>query len=465
MKKLFAGFIISIFLFSLFPNFVYAFNDPAAVPNNKFGIHITSEADLDSAFKLLNSSGGDWGYVTVVITEGERDHDRWQSVFDQMRRFHLIPIVRIASKAKGAVWEKPQDAETNNWIAFLNSLNWVVQNRYVIIGNEPNHAVEWGGTISPGEYATYLKNFSEKLKSASPDFFILPAGLDASAKNVAGTMDEARFITGMVKAEPTIFDFVDGWTSHSYPNPDFSGKETATGRGTIDGFDWELTYLKTLGVTKTLPVFITETGWSNKNLNEAEIGMKLSYAYKNVWNDPRVAAVTPFILNYPQVPFGVFSWTKADGSPYSFYSDIQKLPKTKGEPIQITKGEILGALAQPVIPIGSDYLGAILAKNTGQSIWSGNNILIGSDFVDTPIKSITFQDIEPTRLGLIIFKSAAPENTGIYTRSLFLTDKKNIRVTNSFPIEAYLVKIDKQKIQEFFGGLLQHLNLGSLLGK
>ena len=465
MKKLFVSFILSILFLYSFPSSIFAINDPSSVPNNKFGIHITNEKDLNNASNLVNSNGGDWGYVTVVITEAERDHDRWQSVFDQMRRLHLIPIIRLATKAQGDVWVKPQDAEINNWIAFFNSLNWVVQNRYVIIGNEPNHASEWGGTINPGEYATYLKNFSQKLKAASPDFYVLPAGLDASAKNITGTMDEAKFIDNMLKAEPTVFDNIDGWTSHSYPNPAFSGKETDTGRGTIDTFDWEITHLRTLGVTKNLPVFITETGWSNQNLTEDEIGKSLVYAYTNVWNDSRVVAVTPFILNYPQAPFGIFSWQKSDGSFYSFYDKVRNLAKTKGTPTQIVSGQILGALAQPIIPIGSDYIGAILARNTGQSIWNSKTILIGSDFINTPVKSITFQDIEPTQLGLIIFKAAAPENTGIYTRSLFLTDIKNQRITNSFPIEAYLVKIDKAKIQDFFGGLLQHLNLGSLFGK
>lgn len=465
IKKFLVSFIFSVILFSISSVSVLAVNDITSVPNNKFGIHITNEKDLTNASNLVNSNGGDWGYVTIVITEAERDHDRWQTVFDQMRQLHLIPIIRLATKAQGDVWQKPQDVEINNWIAFLNSLNWVVQNRYVIISNEPNHASEWGGTISPSEYSTYLKNFSIKLKTASPDFYILPAGLDASAKNVTGTMDEAKFITGMIKTEPDIFNFIDGWTSHSYPNPAFSGKETDTGRGTINTFDWELSYLKAQGIAKTLPVFITETGWSNQNLTEDQISKKLLYAYTNVWNDPRIVAVTPFILNYPQAPFGVFSWAKADGSFYSFYSSVAKLPKTKGEPIQIVSGQILGALAQPIIPIGSDYLGAILARNTGQSIWNSKSILIGSDFVNTPVESITFQDVKPTQLGLIIFKAAAPSNTGIYTRSLFLTDNNNKRITNSFPIEAYLVKIDQQKIKDFFGGLLQHLNLGSLFGK
>lgn len=376
-----------------------------------------------------------------------------------MRRLHLIPIVRIATKPKGDVWEKPSEAEINNWTAFLNSLNWVTQNRYVIIGNEPNHAKEWGGTINPSEYGKYLETFAKKLKETSIDFFVLPGGLDASATNVAGTMEESRFLKQMVLANPNVFENIDGWTSHSYPNPAFSGKETDKGKGTIRSFEWEIFTLKSLGVNKDFPIFITETGWSNKNIDEDEIGRKLEYSFTNIWSDKNIVAVTPFILKYPQEPFGVFSWTKADGNFYSFYKKVGLLPKVKGEPKQIEKGTILGAFAQPLIPNGSDYLGLILAKNTGQSIWNQSDITIGSDFENIPIKTSSFTEVEPGKLGLILFKAVAPENTGIYSRSLFLKSKTNEKITNTFPIEGYLIKLDKAKIQEFFGGLLQNLNM------
>jgi hypothetical protein len=137
MKKIFI-FLAWLWLFLNSSTKVFAIYDPLSVPNNKVGIHIFSEKDLENAQKLINSGGGDWGYVTIVITEGERNHDRWQQVMDEMRRAHVIPIIRIATKANGNTWEKPTAEEINNWVAFLNSLNWVVKNRYVVIGNEPN---------------------------------------------------------------------------------------------------------------------------------------------------------------------------------------------------------------------------------------------------------------------------------------------------------------------------------------
>ncbi|OGM59701.1 hypothetical protein A2892_02110 [Candidatus Woesebacteria bacterium RIFCSPLOWO2_01_FULL_39_10b] len=260
----------------------------------------------------------------------------------------------------------------------------------------------------------------------------------------------------MIASNPNVFENIDGWVSHSYPNPAFSGKETDSGKGTIRSFEWETSTLKSLGINKELPIFITETGWSNQNLSESMIGEKLSHAFTNVWTDSRIVAVTPFILNYPQPPFGVFSWTKSDGSFYSFYDKVRDLAKIKGEPKQIEKGTILGAFAQPIIPTESDYVGLILARNTGQSIWNQNEVSIGSDFVDIPLKSTSFLEIEPGKLGLILFKAAAPENTGIYTRSLFLRGSDKERITNSFPIEAYLIKLDKVQISSFFDPILKY---------
>ena len=421
--------LFSLILFFTSTTKSLAINDPKSVPNNKFGIHIFSEKDLDNAAKLINSSEGDWGYVTFVITEAERDHDRWQTVMDQMRRLHLIPIVRLATKANGDSWDAPAEAEINNWVSFLNSLNWVIQNRYIVINNEPNHTGEWGGRIHPEGYAVYLKQISQKLKSASPDFFILPAGLDP-------TTGSTQFIKGMLKEDPEIFNYVDGWTSHAYPNV------------AIDVYERELAL-----IGKKLPVFITETGWPNNKYSEEQIGKNLVNAYKNVWNDPNVIAVTPFILDYPSKPFDIYSWQKADGTFYSFYTDVQNILKIKGEPTQIQSGQILAAFAEPVIFSGIDFVGAILAKNTGQTIWSPATISIGNESGDFNTKSFSLNSIEPTKLGLIFFRAATNQTQGIYTNSLFLKSTKDERITNSFSIEGVFVTLS----QEWLNGALAQL--------
>lgn len=441
MLKRISVLFISFFLFLVSTTSIFAIVNPTSVPNNKFGIHIFSEKDLANASSLVNSTGGDWGYVTIVITEGERDHDRWQKVFDQMRRLHLIPIVRLATKANGNTWNAPQEAEIDGWITFLNSLNWVTQNKYIVINNEPNHAQEWGGRVDPAGYALYLKEFSQKLKSASPDFFVLPAGLDPASGNTATTMSEDRFLYREMAAVPDIFDFVDGWTSHAYPS-------TGT-----DIYDHELSV-----IGKKLSVFVTETGWQNNKYSESQISTNLINAFTNVWNDPRVVAVTPFILDYSSSPFNIYSWEKNDGSFYNFYFDVQKMTKVKGAPVQIESGQIMAAFAQPVIFTGTDFVGLIFAKNTGQTIWSQNNISIGSESNDFSLKGFSMNGIEPTRLGLIFFRAAQSQNIGVYTNSLFLTGSKNQRITNSFSIEGALETLNKVQIQAFFGKILSGLH-------
>src|SRR5260221_325365 len=186
MKQFFL-FLFTIFLFGFFTSKVKAY-DPTIVANNHFGMHVVDTSHLKDVAKLVNSNEGDWGYITFVIQKGERDPKRWQSAFDEMRLLHIIPIVRIATAPignmnNGSVWEKPTVDEIDGWVSFLNSLNWVIKNRYVIIGNEPNHASEWGGEIDPAGYTNYFTTFSYKLKNSNENFFVMPAGFDASANN------------------------------------------------------------------------------------------------------------------------------------------------------------------------------------------------------------------------------------------------------------------------------------------
>src|SRR3989344_7494134 len=181
MSKIISILCFILLLLVVIAKEVKAITDPRTQPNNKIGIHILDETDISDAAKLVNSSGGDWGYVTLVIRTDQRDPIIWQKIFDRLRRSHVIPIVRIASKPYDHSWEKLVYDEIDGWVTFLNSLNWVTENRYVVIGNEPNHAKEWGGEINPEEYSNYLAGISKKLKASSGDFFILNGALDASA--------------------------------------------------------------------------------------------------------------------------------------------------------------------------------------------------------------------------------------------------------------------------------------------
>ena len=385
MKK---NFLLISFILSLF--FLAA---PAtAQENNQFGIHILEPNEANQAAELVNGNGGNWGFVTIVIQNNDRSPIKWQKFFDDCRQLHLVPIIRLATHVEANNWIKPKIEEIDQWVNFLNNLNWPVKKRYVTIFNEPNHAKEWGGEINPSEYAQILDQFIKKLKQKDENFHVLPAGFDLAAPNLKDTMDAYYFWQKMNQEIPGIFNQLDGWASHSYPNHGFIGKPTDTGRTSIRGYQWELLILKNrLGLKKDLPIFITETGWPHKERSNLKSQISKFYdsqitaqfieaAYKDVWlKDKRIIAVTPFTLNYHAEPLDVFSWLDSDGHHYPQYERIKNLPKKSWWPKQEEKWEILNIKYPQFMPINSKYQGEIILKNTGQSIWGEKEFIFSSE--------------------------------------------------------------------------------------
>lgn len=410
----------------LFPNQTRAMYDPTRIVNNKFGIHIADTNDIGELPALLNSSGGDWGYVTMVIQDTDRDTGKWQGILDTMRRLHLIPIVRLSTHVEGGSWKKPTTEDANDWVLFLSRLNWPTENRYVVIFNEPNHAKEWGNSIDPEGYASVLTAFSKALKASSGDFFILPAGLDASAASDGQSLDESEFLARMKRSEPDVFNAIDGWTSHSYPNPAFSGSPFAAGRGTLRSYLWELTQLRSLGLAKTLPVFITETGWQHsqgkyanpKLLAPETVGVYLTQAAASVWSDPMVVAVTPFLFNYQDTLFDHFSWRQfGNTSYYPHYYAYQTIAKQKGIARQRESYELSSTLLPNRLVTDSTYTFAVSLKNNGQGILDtreGYKLQLRD-----PSKSFTvivdpLPYVEPGQMGTLTVHLQSPKKPGTY---------------------------------------------------
>jgi len=403
--KLLTTIWLFFFLILFLPFPIRATNNPTGVANNKFGIHVTNEADIEKSAELVNSSGGDWGYVTLVIREDERDSKRWQEFFDKLREKHLIPIVRLASKQSENGWQKPNIDEIDGWVGFLNSLNWVVANRYVIIGNEVNLGKEWGGKADPDEYANYLDTIAERLKKESFHYFVMAAALDSNAKSNSTDVEEAEYMIQMLSGNRDRFRNLDGLASHSYPYKEL-GQENL--KGTLKHYEWELNLIKSLGIEKSLPVFITETGWmhGDEYLSQHAISEKMAYALNNVWNDSRIAAVTPFVLNYNTHPFEHYSWIASDGRPFGFYNVYKNHPKIEGGPVRVQEGEVVSYLLPRFIRTRfNNIYGLMYIKNTGQTIWKGNYPLtLSINGTNTQVKPITIMsDVKPEQKALAVY--------------------------------------------------------------
>ena len=137
--------------------------------------------------------------------------------------------------------------------------------------------------------------------------------------------------------------------SHSYPNPAFSQPPYVKNPHSITSFISEQSMVKNL-TGKTLPIFITETGWDKKRVSEQEIAKYFVQSFTDTWTENTVVAVTPFLLSANAGPFEQFSFLNPDNSPTQKYQALEQLRKTKGIPILSQK--VLGETVNPTqIPI------------------------------------------------------------------------------------------------------------------
>lgn len=355
-------FFLALFVFISFPPKTFATENPLAVPNNKFGIHILFTDELREASKLINSNSGDWGYVTIPIQAGDRNILKWQKFMDECKKLHVIPIIRLASEGdyfNTKVWRKPNAFDIVDFANFLNSLDWPIKNRYVIVFNEVNRADEWGGEVSPNEYADLLNFAIQNFKTRSSDFFIISAGLDNAAANTNNSLDEYTYLGQMYASFPEVLSELDGMASHSYPNPAFSQPPSIKTSHSITSFSFEQSFVKNL-TGKTLPIFITETGWSKNKVAEENIAAYFTQSFNTVWNNENIVAVAPFLLSANTPPFDQFSLLNIDYSPTRQYLAIAQMPKTKGDPILVKK--VLGETLNPT-KIPTKQFRAITEKN------------------------------------------------------------------------------------------------------
>lgn len=330
----------------------YAIYDPLSVPNNKIGIHILFPSELQKAAELVNSTGGDWGYVNIPIQVGDKDIEKWQTFMDEARYYHLIPIMRLATEGdyfNTTSWRKPKESDVLDFANFLSSLNWPVKNRYIIVFNEVNRADEWEGVANPGEYANLLSYASTVFKEKSPDYFIISAGLDNAASTKNGTYNEYDFLTQMYQESPDVFNQIDGLGSHAYPNPGFSTPPNIKNRQSISSFLFEQKTVEELS-GRRFPVFITETGWTLEKFSDQVIGDYLRTALSDAWSDNSIVAITPFLLRSGNGPFEKFSFLNPNGDPNKIFESYKNYPKIQGKP-NLNPVKFLTLFKSAVMPV------------------------------------------------------------------------------------------------------------------
>lgn len=316
--------LISLFL-ALF--LCLTMTQPVFAAGQVLGIHILNTNELQDADTLLSPQIGqdDWRYVTIPLTLADtKNHEQWQSFFDQAKAKKIIPLVRLTTKFENGAWQVPTRKDIVQLIQFLSQLNWPTDQRHIIVFNEVNHAKEWGGTLDPASYAATLR-FTSQWAKTEPDkqFIVLPAAMDLAAPNGHETKEAFDYLDQMSEADSEIFGQVDAWNSHSYANPGFSSAPQLTAQNSLRGFTHELSYLKTK-TGRDYQVFITETGWIDNKTTRRWLETYYLYAMQHIWSDPRVVAVTPFVLRGDPGPFSGFSFLDRNGKPTAQYTAFQK---------------------------------------------------------------------------------------------------------------------------------------------
>jgi hypothetical protein len=360
--------VILLSLFVTLPK-AQAVYDPLSRPNNMYGIHILFPEEIDDAAELVNSDGGQWGYVTIPIQMGDYDLDKWQSFLDKAKDKKLIPIVRLMTEPywkNTNVWRIPDQYDIIDMANFLNSLNWPVQNRYIIVFNETNRSDEWGGeNPDPKAYADILDFTVDVFKKRSQDFFMIMGGMDNAAPNELGKyMESFAYLRSMGEYKPDVFKKIDGFSSHSYPNPGFAQSPNATNREGTATYKYEYDMIHGYAGSAK-PVFITETGWNAQMLGEAKVADYYKDAFVDIWGKDadKIVAVTPFLL-HSHGGFDTFSFF-INNQKTKYYDTIASIPKYRGDPIvnipkqqtlaaETTGLDIAPAHVEPIVPMNEE---------------------------------------------------------------------------------------------------------------
>lgn len=253
-------------------------------------------------------------------------------------------------------------------------------------------------------------------------------------------MDEITFLEKMHAAHPDVFETIEGWTSHSYPNPGFVGHPEGIGRGTARTYLWELSYLGRFGKGH-LPVFITETGWRHNGAtgtrgipSPTTVGNYLKQAYQSAWNDRRVIAVTPFLLNYQDDLFSEFSWRKLGSEEFhDMYALVQQMEKVKAEPKQRHRLEVSFSLPFDRLVKRSHYIIPITVKNAGQSIAFTDSWQVVINHPESPftVSSTLPQPLEPNQLTTLVVELTTPDTEGTYVFDIEIRHQREVVSTLS----------------------------------
>ena len=279
---------------------------PAACSKpNKFGVHMMlNEFDVGDYGKQLDKAKeltGDCGIVKNLV-QGvgfNADVDKAAAFVQEANKRSLIPVLRLEGKL-GGVWEKPDPTDNyasiaSKYVDFIKAVEAKsgLKLNYVEIWNEPNLAEEWGGASDPGEYAQFLLAVAKAIRDydmadGKKEINVMNGGLAVIGATSNGNYNTEAFINIMFTKVPELKDYIDVWSSHSYPPDQVKYRDER---------------LLLVNHGSNLPVMITETSWGRcadaACSSTAQLSTPSQFVgmYRDIWYpDSNVVGIMPFVL-------------------------------------------------------------------------------------------------------------------------------------------------------------------------
>ena len=305
----------------------------APSPNNIVGLNLArlhQPRYIWVAGQIANANGGAWGYVTVLLTNQDRDSSLpehlLQQLLDRCYEARLQPIVRVGTRfdPNTGIWERPTDDDPALWRNLFERVTWPNRPVWVIPANEPNLGREWGGEVDVASYARYLERFMYVFGD-SDRFKVVNAPLNLSnPHDPPAMMDAFEFLAEHLALTPTVFERLPAWASNSY-------KVEGVGQGqrfTHLGYEVELDQ-----IGREMPVIVAESGVLHRH-DEDEIARFFVQAYRDWQSDRRVIAATPLFWDPDLDDHWMFTLDDQGNveAGSATYRVLRELPRVAGSP-------------------------------------------------------------------------------------------------------------------------------------
>jgi hypothetical protein len=338
----------------------------APPPTNRFGIGLVGAGSVDDLERSARLAGPG-GHVKLIFA-GVRagmtgPTPEWSTAVREAYARDLVPVIRFSPEwGDRRVRNQSDDGAGARFTRLAAAYAAIVRGLplragwplYVEVHNEPNLCYEWqcdGGAFPDGritmarlaaEYAALVRDVTSAVRAmGDPRVRVANGGLapggvrwcacvgnrDVRAGEWEGGTTSLEFIAAMRAAVPTVFGGLDAFASHAYPASGrgfgFFPPYASAGVG-LRYFNDELA-----AAGRTLPVLLTETGWSVQRdgggtSSRDEVATWTVQAYEGVWlSDPNVRAVMPFMLR--DAAWENFAWVSAGGSEYPVYRAVRAL--------------------------------------------------------------------------------------------------------------------------------------------